>query len=97
MLGAAETSFGQASDELLARHQHGASLESCRMQMRRDVVVVALEGAARDAENLGERVQLVDADITHHVTPPALAVPPLRRVDEDHLRRVRRSLIDPWL
>src|SRR5215218_9640613 len=49
-----------AARQLARRHLLGAELDRPLAQVGRQVVVVALEAVARDAELRGERVQLVE-------------------------------------
>jgi len=45
---------------------------------RWQVVVIALEAGARDAEPLGEAVELLEAGVAGHVAPPSLRQPGMR-------------------
>ena len=46
-----------------------AELDRARAQPRRQVVVIALEAVARDAERGGERVQFLEFAVDGHVAP----------------------------
>ncbi len=48
-----------------------------------NVVVITMEPPTRDAGCCGEGVQLLEARVTHEVSPPPVAVLPLRLVDPD--------------
>jgi hypothetical protein len=60
---------GHARQQLARAHGVRAELQRTGPQMRGQVVVVALEEAARDPELRGERVQLLEGRVGDEVRP----------------------------
>src|SRR3546814_8763940 len=62
-----------------------------------ELVVVALEPAALDAQELGHRVELVVALVAHEVRPPEASPRPHGRVDEDrHEMPAKFTVAQSW-
>src|SRR3954463_14869763 len=70
---------GHATGQVGDRDLDGAVSDGALAHVRREVVVVALEALARDAQRGGEGVELVEALVAHHVAP-VLDRPPDVRV-----------------
>jgi hypothetical protein len=73
----------QATNELTGVHGHRAELDRLFPHLRRQVVVVAVEGTAWELEAGGELVELVVAHVADQVGPTPAAVGPHGLVDED--------------
>lgn len=84
--GQAQPGRAQAAKELAARDLDRPGLDEIWSEALRDVVVIALESASRDADRVGELLELVDAHVAHEVAPPFAAEPPQRLVDQDRHR-----------
>ena len=93
-LAAPEPGRGQPGHDLPRRDQPGAGGEGRVETIADHVVVVAMEGPARDAELLGKGVQLRVRDITDQVGPQPPVPRPGRLIDEDQdsLRRTVASI-----
>ncbi len=88
-LGPPQPRRGQQPHHLTAPHLHRPRGHRVRVTMRRDVVVIALEGPARHAQLLGEQVEFVVRDIADEVRPEAAVPRPGGRVDVDGHREPR--------
>ena len=73
----------QPADQLAALHDLGPGRHDGGEMLLGNVVVVPLEPPARDAEPIGEVVELVERAVADDVRPPAPTVPPAGLVDED--------------
>jgi predicted metal-dependent HD superfamily phosphohydrolase len=89
----------QARHDLAARHRLGAQGDGAVASLLVEVVVVAVESAAGDAEPSGEGVELVEALVRHEMAPPPAPPEPPAFVDENHAchhRRVEDELRAAW-
>lgn len=71
----------QQPHHLAAADLHGAGVHRVRVAVRRDVVVVALEGAPGYAQCVGERVQFLVGEVADQVGPHPAVARPGGRVD----------------
>jgi predicted metal-dependent HD superfamily phosphohydrolase len=81
-----ESGGAQPTHEFAALHDLGAGSDHVVAVLLGDVVVVALEPAARNPDLVGELEQFVVRHVRHQMTPLLAAVPPARFVDEDRHR-----------
>ncbi len=81
---AAEALADQAADQFPAGDGHRARRDDRVVPFRRDVVVVAVESALRNAHRGRERMQLVVRLVARQVRPQPSVPGGVRRVDEDH-------------
>jgi len=70
--------------KLLAPHGLGAKGHRALIKLRGDVVMVAFEGALRQAYRPGEGVQFLVGDVAHHVRPDPPTRGPQRGINQDH-------------
>ena len=80
---AAQPGRAEAADELAGVHRQGAEGDGALPVLGGDVVVVALEPAALEAEPLGERVELLEVGVADEVGPAPPSPRPHRLVHED--------------
>ena len=78
-----QSGAAQATEQLTALHLRGPRIDHLRPVRLRNVVVIALEAAARDADHVREAVQLIVGVVTDEVAPLLAPVPPSRFVDQD--------------
>ena len=78
----AEAGSAEPNDELATRHCDGAERERSGPCVFVEVVVVALERAARNADGVGHDVELVEIAVADEVTPASSAPRPAALVDE---------------
>lgn len=82
----AESGRPQPPDELTTVHLERAGRHHLGSKPLWHVVVVTLEAASRDPDTRCEGVQLLERGVAHQMTPPLLAKPPSRLVDQDRHR-----------
>lgn len=80
-MGATKSGSPQSGDQFAAVDGDGASLQCPGAQLLGDVVVIALEGPAWNAQCLGESVQFGVAVVAHQVRPAGATVRPVGIVD----------------
>jgi hypothetical protein len=78
-----EASAAESAEQLTALHLRGPCFDHLRTVRQRNVVVIALEAAARNSDRVGEAVQLVVGVIADEVAPLLAPVPPSRFVNQD--------------
>ena len=88
---AAEAGGGEAADEFLAADLDGSEPYRVGVAGGGDVVVVALEGAGRGAEEGGEGVEFGVGGVADEVGPVPAVAGPGRRVDVDGHGRPSRA------
>lgn len=83
MLALAQTRSSEATDQVSAVYRGGADSDGLISQVGRHVVVVALKSATRDAEALGEAVELLVGLVADQMGPLSASPGPHGRIDED--------------